>query len=276
MDRAHHHPPDIPTFVEIRSQLQRVRSWNGQRRLLLLDNQAGVAVFATDDELIAMQESETLYFDGTFRTTPRPYSQIVTIHGLYRNTQWIIPLGMVLLGGKTQVHYEVMLQSLKEGVLAATGRRLAPRQTMTDFEAALMNLRTDPETERLEAQYAPLTQFLAYFQETYGVQYVPTQTWNVHNRDMTCRTNNAVETDGNREVGQAHPSLWTIVRRMKKEGKRTEVAIEKAMRGDQPPKIKRKWRRMERRISRLRTSLQDGGHNLAEFWAAVLYATHDF
>ncbi|PIK33717.1 hypothetical protein BSL78_29475 [Apostichopus japonicus] len=198
-----------------------------------------------------------------------------------------------------------MLQSLKEGVLAATGRRLAPRQTMTDFEAALMqairaefplsrplgcyfhfcsslyrNLHTDPEAERLEAQYAPLTQFLAYFQETYMVgNMFPPQTWNVHNRDMTCRTNNAVESfhsRWNREVGQAHPSLGTIVRRMKKEGKRTEVAIEKAMRGDQPPKIKRKWRRMERRISRLRKSLQDGGHNLAELWAAVLYATHDF
>lgn len=71
-------------------------------------------------------------------------------------------------------------------------------------------------------------------------------------------------------MAQAHPSLWTVFRKMKKEGKRTEVALDKAMRGDLPPKIKRKWRRMERRIMRLRTSLQDGGHNLAEFWGAIM------
>lgn len=80
----------------------------------------------------------------------------------------------------------------------------------------------------------------------------------------------------NKQVGQAHPSLWTVIRRMKKEGKRTEVALDKAMRGDRPPKIKRKWRRMDRRIIRLRTSLQEGGHNLAEYWAAIMHATHDF
>ena len=95
-------------------------------------------MFATDRELIAMQECSTIYFDGTFRSTPRPYAQIVTFHGLFRNTQWIIPLGMALLGGKTMAHYQCMLLSLKAGVLNASGRPLAPTETLTDFEASLM------------------------------------------------------------------------------------------------------------------------------------------
>ena len=150
----------IPAFETIRSQLQRTRvalrpaiprriqdvaingvwaeSWDGNRRLLDLDNGNGVAIFATDSELTALQECRTLHFDGTFRTAPHPYVQIVTIHGVYRNTEWVIPLGMALLTGKTQQQYEIMLQALKDGVVNATGRPLDPRNIVTDFEASLM------------------------------------------------------------------------------------------------------------------------------------------
>ena len=99
------------------------------------------AVFATDRELRAMEECSTLYFDGTFRTTPRPNTQIVTIHGLFRYTQWIIPLGMALLGGKTLAHYQCMLLSLKAGVLKASGRPLTPTKTLLTHAGALRQTR---------------------------------------------------------------------------------------------------------------------------------------
>ncbi|XP_041478778.1 uncharacterized protein LOC121426511 [Lytechinus variegatus] len=252
---------------------------------------------------------------------------------------------MALLGGKTQRHYEVLLEALKDGVLAITGRRLEPRQCITDFEAALMiairaafpqtrsygcyfhfcsslyrkiqdlglqvayrrnedlkdcvrrimaigylplahvrgsfdNLRNDPATVRLVADFPHFNEFLDYFQITYlNGNLFPPCLWNVHQRPMAQRTNNAVESfhrRWNAQIGRAHPSLWAVIRRMKKEGKRTESSLAKALRGDRPPRIKRKWRRLERRIDILNASLRDGGHTLAEYWAAVVYVTHEF
>jgi len=42
-----------------------------------------------------------LYIDGTFKTAPHPYKQLVTVHGLYQG--FVIPLTFCLLTGKTTV-----------------------------------------------------------------------------------------------------------------------------------------------------------------------------
>ena len=55
--------------------------WNlgggGERNLLHIDNDWGVAVFGTDDDI---NKSTNIYVDGTFRTAPHPYTQFFTIH----------------------------------------------------------------------------------------------------------------------------------------------------------------------------------------------------
>ena len=63
---------------------------------------------------------------------------------------------------------------------------------------------------------------------------------------------------------------------MKEEGKRTEQALVSALRGDNPPRRKRKWRKLERRINRLKQNLLRGGLNLEEFWSVIVHVTHEF
>ena len=73
--------PDIPhgiDDVEIRDEW--AETWGGERDLLHIDNDWGVAVFGTDDDINMLRQSTKIYVDGTFRTAPHPYTQFFTIH----------------------------------------------------------------------------------------------------------------------------------------------------------------------------------------------------
>ena len=103
---------NVPLFHTVKSQLERYRSsftppipsriedveitdewgetWQGRRYLSLCDNDWAVSVFATDRNLRKLRECQTIYMDGTFRSCPEPYSQYLTIHGLYNGR--VLPL----------------------------------------------------------------------------------------------------------------------------------------------------------------------------------------
>lgn len=104
--------------------------------LIHLNNIAGVAVFATPRQLRVLRTCEDVFIDGTFRTAPRPYSQIVTVHGQFND--WIIPLAMCLSTGKTRLHYIDILRALKREIVAETGQQWECRNVTTDFEAGLV------------------------------------------------------------------------------------------------------------------------------------------
>ncbi|KAJ8025697.1 hypothetical protein HOLleu_33323 [Holothuria leucospilota] len=149
---------NIPSFAELESSLQRHRNslwpgvprtindveiegiwgenWRGQRMLIHLNNIVGVAVFATPRQLRVLQTCEEVFIDGTFRTAPRPYSQIVTVHGKFND--WIIPLAMCLSAGKTRLHYTDILRALKREMVAETGHQWECQNVITDFEAGLV------------------------------------------------------------------------------------------------------------------------------------------
>lgn len=59
-------------------------------------------------QLKVMEQCEILYIDGTFKTAPQPFMQLVTISGLYRDCA--IPLVFALVTGKTVGHYRGILQ----------------------------------------------------------------------------------------------------------------------------------------------------------------------
>ena len=52
-----------------------------------------------------------LLLDGTFKTAPNLFTQLVTIHGLF-DDGWRMPLAYGLLPGKTQHHYEALLAEI--------------------------------------------------------------------------------------------------------------------------------------------------------------------
>ena len=49
--------------------------------LLENDQQRGILVFATDTDLRLLMQCETIFADGTFKSTPVPYTQFFTVHG---------------------------------------------------------------------------------------------------------------------------------------------------------------------------------------------------
>lgn len=85
----------------------------------------------------AFIECNCLYVDGTFKTAPKPYHQLVTVHGLFHG--FVIPLCFCLLTGKTTAHYQQLFQSLKQLVESKTRQILNPFTIVIDFEASLKN-----------------------------------------------------------------------------------------------------------------------------------------
>lgn len=148
----------LPEFATVRTRMQRVRrslmpiiptdvddvdirddwarTWKGDRFLLFQDNNWGIAVFATRANLRKLQQCDTIYIDGTFKTCPRPYYQFVTVHGMFHGR--VLPFAMCLLTGKEVGQYRQILQHLKHHVRAASGHRFRPAKIVTDFERSLL------------------------------------------------------------------------------------------------------------------------------------------
>ncbi|KAL8606197.1 hypothetical protein ACOMHN_053469 [Nucella lapillus] len=156
--------PDIPTFQGVRSSMQRARAaimpaisrtiedvqvegpwaetWNQDRFLLHSDNDWGILIFATDENLSLVQRCRNLYMDGTLKSCPRPYMQVFTIFGRFNG--FVVPFVHVLMERKTVGHYRQVFQALKAAVRRVTHHRLRPALVVYDFEEAL---HTAVETE---------------------------------------------------------------------------------------------------------------------------------
>ena len=95
--------PELPSFRSVRADIERRRrsalpplpqevedveimepwdsTWNNERFLQGADNDWGYAIFATDKCIQTLRTCRTVYIDGTFKTCPRSYTQVLTILG---------------------------------------------------------------------------------------------------------------------------------------------------------------------------------------------------
>jgi hypothetical protein len=93
------HVPVVPhTVDDITIEDTWRETWSGDNFSLHQDNDWGILVFSTDENLICLQRCQEVHMDGTFRTAPSPYRQYFSIHGKYRNR--IICLVNVLMTGQ--------------------------------------------------------------------------------------------------------------------------------------------------------------------------------
>ncbi|KAI8517541.1 hypothetical protein Bbelb_035580 [Branchiostoma belcheri] len=149
---------NMPNFRTVRTQLERRRTafappiphdvddvvipgqwaetWDGHQFLSHQDNDWGFIVFATDRNYRKMGRCRVLYMDGTFKSCPEPYYQVLTIHGLYHGC--VIPFVMALLVDKTVGAYRALLDHVQRKVRQESGHRLRPDQIVSDFEVGLM------------------------------------------------------------------------------------------------------------------------------------------
>ena len=129
--------PQIPRVIaDVRIEGEWANTWSQERFLLHLDNDWGIAVFATDENLQRLQLCHDVYMDGTFRTCPSPYNQYFTIHGKYRDR--VLPFVTALLTGKTIGHYRQLLQVVKRDIRRTSGHRWRPNRVICDFEQAFI------------------------------------------------------------------------------------------------------------------------------------------
>ncbi|KAI8495100.1 hypothetical protein Bbelb_270860 [Branchiostoma belcheri] len=152
-------PDAAPSFNTVRTQLQRRRdafvpaipsevedvviedhwreTWDGHQYLSHQDNDWGILIFCTNRNFRKLEQCDVLYVDGTFKSCPRPYSQFVTIHGLYQGR--VLPFVMALMADKTVGAYRQVLRHVRGKVRDLTGHRLRPERVVVDFEVSLIS-----------------------------------------------------------------------------------------------------------------------------------------
>ena len=97
-------------------------------------------IFYTPQCLRLLCESETIFSDGTFKTSPRLFFQLYTVHGLVGNE--VYPLAYCLTTRKTERSYTEIFSVLQEHA-ARANMNLNPLRVIIDFEQASFNaLRT--------------------------------------------------------------------------------------------------------------------------------------
>jgi len=140
--RANCFPPVPSQLADVHINGEWSLTWNDRPNLSLLDHNWGVAVFMTEQHCRVLSSCDTVFIDGTFRTAPSPFYQLVTVHGLFRGA--VIPLCFCLLSGKTVGHYRQLIEHVRNKIRQTCRRRWNPRNLICDFELALI---TAVETE---------------------------------------------------------------------------------------------------------------------------------
>ena len=152
-------PEGIPEFHNIRAQLQWAKAinmppipvivddvvidgvwaetWRGVRNLIAIDNDWGIVLFGTDADLRLLRESRTIFLDGTFRSAPRPYTQLFTIHGVQQGRA--LNFVSCLMTDRNIGSYRQVFQILKREIRRITHHRWRPLNAVMDFELATIS-----------------------------------------------------------------------------------------------------------------------------------------
>ncbi|XP_061185158.1 uncharacterized protein LOC133193208 [Saccostrea echinata] len=80
----------------------------------------------------------------------------------------------------------------------------------------------------------------------------------------------------NTSVQRKHPSLFLFIRKMKDEERLERRNLRARVQGAAEVPVKRKWRRLEQRIKRLRCQYQNGDSNLEEYRNAISYVVKQY
>ena len=91
-----------------------------------------MVIFATNPDLVFLASCKDMFGDGTFKISPKEYTQQYTLHGLYDGVTY--PCVYVLMKNRTQALYEKMLDVILG--LIPGGVVPEPDSIMTDFEPA--------------------------------------------------------------------------------------------------------------------------------------------
>lgn len=102
-------------------------------KMLVVDGEHALVV-TTAANLKELGRSEMWLADGTFKTSPRLFAQMYSIHArVGGQSGQVLPMVYALMTRKSAALYTVLLEKVKEWA-AASDVELAPRYVLTDFE----------------------------------------------------------------------------------------------------------------------------------------------
>ncbi|CAF4891392.1 unnamed protein product, partial [Rotaria sp. Silwood1] len=117
-----------------------------------------IILFASNDQLKLLFNSDKILMDGTFSTCPKMFDQVYTIHAIKYDQSFPCVFG--LLPNRFKSTYHFMFQELKS---TATQMQLnfTPKSIMTDFEPGLISV--------IAAEFSGATHSSCYFHFTQAV-----------------------------------------------------------------------------------------------------------
>lgn len=152
-------PPVPRTIADVNIQGEWAMTWTDKQHLSLVDNNWGIVVFMTAANIRLLGASDTIFIDGTFRTAPQPYHQLVTIHVFIRGV--VVPACFCLLSDKTIGQYRQLLSHVSLTIRRVCHRAWNPQNVVCYFELALITaLQTELPRCRIRACYFHFTQSL--------------------------------------------------------------------------------------------------------------------
>ena len=133
---AHSHPSNPRTLEQLILPPDYIRAHSGEP-LLLWDSgytteRRRSFLFGTPQNTNTLIDSDHWIVDGTFKSAPQLFTQMVGIHGLF-NSGWHFPLAYGLLPGKTEALYTSLFEELD------TFGPYDPQSILCDYEQALHN-----------------------------------------------------------------------------------------------------------------------------------------
>ena len=111
-------------------------TWAGERLLLENDQQRGILVFTTDTDLRLLTRCETIFADGTFKSSLVRYTQYLTVHG--EIGCYVLKFACGILANKDAQNYARLFQVLKERIFNLFAAHLSPRNVIIDFEHSII------------------------------------------------------------------------------------------------------------------------------------------
>ena len=97
-------------------------------------------IFTSIFQMNLITKCSQIYIDGTFKSSPKLYFQILNIVGYYKEINGIVPIFMIIMAGKSEYLYDIIFKDIKN-ILIDNGINIKniPKNFMLDFEKGLIN-----------------------------------------------------------------------------------------------------------------------------------------
>jgi hypothetical protein len=129
-------PKNVAELHTLLNSYKRLKTNEEENFLLVNDPSKNIVIFSTPSNLQFLSSCSRWYADGTFKSVPKLFYQLLTIHGFRYNNY--VPLVFCLLPGKSLPAYECALRHLVCEMIDL-GLECEPTEIFLDYEKAIMS-----------------------------------------------------------------------------------------------------------------------------------------